>query len=115
MEATPLMQSGKMRILAVGSPKRLSTSAGRAGRRRGGARLRQRHLVRRVRAQGHQRRDRRQAAHGDRAGGEPPEYQKYMAEHNSEGRTSTPEELTDIIKQDMQHWGGVVRKANIPM
>jgi tripartite-type tricarboxylate transporter receptor subunit TctC len=115
MEATPLAQSGKMRILAVGSPKRVptlpdvpavaeevpgfdsviwfavfapkGTSDEIAGKLRTA-------IVQAVNR---------------------PEYQKYLAERNSEGRTTTPEELTDIIRQDMQHWGGVVRKANIPM
>ncbi len=44
-----------------------------------------------------------------------PEYQKYLSERNAQGRTSTPEEVTEIVKKDMQHWGDVVRKANIPM
>jgi tripartite-type tricarboxylate transporter receptor subunit TctC len=115
MEATSLAQSGKMRMLAVGSPKRLSTLpevpavaeevpgfdsviwfavfAPKGTSDEIAARLRTA-IVQAVNR---------------------PEYQKYMTEHNSEGRTSTPEALTDIIKQDMKHWGGVVRKANIPM
>jgi tripartite-type tricarboxylate transporter receptor subunit TctC len=115
LEATPLAQSGRMRILGVGSPKRApslpdvpaiaeevpgfdsviwfavfapkGTSDEIAGKLRTA-------LVQAVNR---------------------PEYQKYLAERNSEGRTSTPEELTEIVKADMQHWGGVVRKANIPM
>ncbi len=46
---------------------------------------------------------------------ERPDFQKYLAERHSEARTSTPAELTQLIKRDMQYWGDVVRKANIPM
>jgi tripartite-type tricarboxylate transporter receptor subunit TctC len=115
MEATPLMQSGKMRMLAVGSPERVptlpdvpavaeevpgfdsviwfavfapkGTSDEIAGKLRSA-------IVQAVQR---------------------PEYQKYLRDRNSQGRTTTPEELTEIIRNDMQHWGGVVRKANIPM
>ena len=46
---------------------------------------------------------------------ERPEFQKYLAERYAEARTSTPQEVTELIKRDMQYWGDVVRKANIPM
>jgi tripartite-type tricarboxylate transporter receptor subunit TctC len=46
---------------------------------------------------------------------ERPEFRKYLADRYSEARTSTPEELTQLVRQDMQRWGDVVRKANIPM
>lgn len=44
-----------------------------------------------------------------------PDYQKYLSERNAEARAITPQELTDLIRRDMQVWGDVVRKANIPM
>jgi tripartite-type tricarboxylate transporter receptor subunit TctC len=115
MEATPLAQSGKMRLLAVGSPRRLATLpdvpaiaeevpgfdsviwfAVFAPKGTTDA------VAERLRTAVVQAVNR-------------PEYQKYLSERNAEGRTSTPEELTGIIRKDMQHWGDVVRKANIPM
>jgi tripartite-type tricarboxylate transporter receptor subunit TctC len=46
---------------------------------------------------------------------ERPEFRNYLAERHAEARTSTPEELTQIIRQDMSRWGEAVRKAGIPM
>lgn len=46
---------------------------------------------------------------------ESPEFRKYLADHYAEARASTPEELTQLVKQDMQHWGGVARTAKISM
>jgi len=115
MEATVLVQSGRMRILAVGSPRRVPTLpdvpavaeeipgfdsviwfavfAPKATPDAVAERLRTA-VVQAVNR---------------------PEYQKLMAERNSEGRTTTPQELTDLIKRDMQYWGDVVRKGNIPL
>lgn len=44
-----------------------------------------------------------------------PEFRKYLEDRYAEARSSTPQELTDLVKQDMQRWGDVVRKAGIPM
>ena len=44
-----------------------------------------------------------------------PEFQKYLADRHAEARTSTPQELTQLIKKDMARWGEIVRRANIPM
>ncbi|AGW90201.1 MULTISPECIES: Bug family tripartite tricarboxylate transporter substrate binding protein [Cupriavidus] len=46
---------------------------------------------------------------------ERPEFRKYLADHHAEARASTPEELTQLIRKDMAHWGGVARTAKIPM
>jgi tripartite-type tricarboxylate transporter receptor subunit TctC len=115
MEATPLTRGGKMRLIAVGSPKRkagLPTVPAIAEEVPGfdaviwfavfapkgtpdavAERLREA-VVKAVAR---------------------PDYQQYLNERNAEGRTSTPQELTDLIHKDMRVWGDVVRKANIPM
>jgi tripartite-type tricarboxylate transporter receptor subunit TctC len=46
---------------------------------------------------------------------ERPEFRKRMEEGHSEARSSTPEELTELVKRDMARWGGIVRRAKIPM
>jgi len=46
---------------------------------------------------------------------ERPEFRKHMEEGHSEAKTSTPEELTELVKRDMTRWGDIVRKAKIPM
>ena len=115
MEATPLAASGKLRFLAVGSPKRLpglpnvpavaeeipgfdaviwfAVFAPKGTPDAVAERLRNA-IVQAVNR---------------------PEYQKYLGERNAQARTSTPQELTDLIKGDMEHWGDVVRRGNIPM
>jgi tripartite-type tricarboxylate transporter receptor subunit TctC len=44
-----------------------------------------------------------------------PEYRKYLEDRNAEARPTTPEELTELIRHDMRVWGDVVRKNNIPL
>jgi tripartite-type tricarboxylate transporter receptor subunit TctC len=44
-----------------------------------------------------------------------PEVRKLFADRNVEARSSTPEELEKIIKDEVTQWGPVVRKANIQM
>ena len=44
-----------------------------------------------------------------------PEFRSYLADRNAEARTSTPQELTDLVVRDMRVWGDVVRKAGIGM
>lgn len=46
---------------------------------------------------------------------ERPEFRKHMEEGHSEAKSSTPEELTELVKKDMARWGDMVRKAKIPM
>lgn len=115
MEATPLVAAGKLRFLAVGSPKRIpglpqvpavaeelpgfdaviwfaafapkGTPDAIANKLRDA-------IVRAV---------------------ESPEYRKYLEERNADPRPSTPEELTELIKHDMKVWGDVVKTNNIPM
>jgi tripartite-type tricarboxylate transporter receptor subunit TctC len=115
MEATPLARSGKLRFLAVGSPRRMPGLPGVpavaeeipgfeaviwfavfAPKGTPDA------VVERLRTAIVQAVNR-------------PEYQKYLTERNAEARTSTPQEVTDLIRRDMQYWGEVVRKGNIPM
>jgi tripartite-type tricarboxylate transporter receptor subunit TctC len=43
---------------------------------------------------------------------EQPDFQKYVMDRYGKAATSTPEELTQLIKQDMQVWGAVAREAN---
>lgn len=42
-----------------------------------------------------------------------PEIQKMFAERNVEGRSTTPEEMETVIKGEMQQWGEVIKRANI--
>lgn len=42
-----------------------------------------------------------------------PAFKDYLSAHNAEARTSTSEEVTGLIVSDMKFWGGVVRSANI--
>jgi tripartite-type tricarboxylate transporter receptor subunit TctC len=42
-----------------------------------------------------------------------PEFRKLMAERNVEARSSTPQELEAMIRDEMAHWGAVIAKANI--
>jgi len=44
-----------------------------------------------------------------------PEFREYLEERHAQAKTSTPEELTQLIKRDMTRWGQAVRNANIPM
>jgi len=44
-----------------------------------------------------------------------PEVRKLFADRNIEARSSTPEELDKIIRDETAQWGPVVRKANIQM
>jgi tripartite-type tricarboxylate transporter receptor subunit TctC len=44
-----------------------------------------------------------------------PEVRKLFADRKVEARSSTPEELEKIIKDEVTQWGPVVRKANIQM
>ena len=46
---------------------------------------------------------------------ERPAFQKVLADRHAEAKTSTPQELTQLIRKDMQYWGEVVRRANVPM
>jgi tripartite-type tricarboxylate transporter receptor subunit TctC len=115
MEATPLVAGGKLRFLAVGSPKRMArlpdvpavaeelpgfdaviwfaAFAPRGTPDAIAQKLREA-IVKAV---------------------ESPEYRKYLEERNSEARTSTPDELTELIRHDMRVWGDVVKKNNIPL
>ncbi|CAM3692225.1 tripartite tricarboxylate transporter substrate binding protein [Polaromonas hydrogenivorans] len=115
LESAALMQSGKLRFLAVTSAKRLPTLAdvptlaeeipgfestlwfavfAPKGTRDDVAERLRNAVVKAV---------------------ERPEFQKYLAARHAEARTSTPQELTQLVKQDMARWGDVVRKAKIPM
>ena len=42
-----------------------------------------------------------------------PEFRKLLADRNVEARSSTPQELEAMIRDEMTHWGAVVTKANI--
>lgn len=42
-----------------------------------------------------------------------PEFRKLLADRNVEARSSTPQELEAMIRDEMAHWGAVVTKANI--
>ncbi len=44
-----------------------------------------------------------------------PEVRKMFADRNVEARSSTPEELDKLIRDETAQWGPVVRKANIQM
>lgn len=44
-----------------------------------------------------------------------PEFRSYLLDRNAEARTSTPQELTDLVAHDMRVWGDVVRRAGIRM
>jgi tripartite-type tricarboxylate transporter receptor subunit TctC len=44
-----------------------------------------------------------------------PEIQKMFADRNVEARSSTPDELAKIIREEMAQWGDVVKKANVKM
>jgi tripartite-type tricarboxylate transporter receptor subunit TctC len=44
-----------------------------------------------------------------------PEVRKMFSERNVEARSSTPQELEKLIRDEMAQWGPVVRKANIQM
>jgi tripartite-type tricarboxylate transporter receptor subunit TctC len=44
-----------------------------------------------------------------------PEFQKLCADRNVEPRSSTPEELAHVIRDEVAQWGPVVKKANIKM
>jgi tripartite-type tricarboxylate transporter receptor subunit TctC len=41
-----------------------------------------------------------------------PDFRKYVMERHGEAKTSTPEALTQLIKDDMQVWGAIAREAN---
>ncbi|WP_298233564.1 tripartite tricarboxylate transporter substrate binding protein [uncultured Azohydromonas sp.] len=43
---------------------------------------------------------------------ERPEFQNYLAQRHAQARTSTPQELTQLIKQDMARWGDTAREAD---
>jgi len=115
MEATPLVQSGKLRFLATGSPKRMARAPdvptvaeelpgydaviwfaafAPKGTPDAIAQKLRDAIVKAV---------------------ESPEYRKYLEDRNAEARTTTPDELTELIKHDMRVWGDVVKKNNIPM
>lgn len=42
-----------------------------------------------------------------------PEFRRLLAERNVEARSSTPQELEAMIRDEMAHWGAVIAKANI--
>lgn len=44
-----------------------------------------------------------------------PDVVKVFTDRNVEARSSTPQELEKVIKDEMAHWGTVIRKANIQM
>jgi len=44
-----------------------------------------------------------------------PEIVKMFTDRNVEARSSTPQELEKVIKEEMAHWSTVIRKANIQM
>jgi tripartite-type tricarboxylate transporter receptor subunit TctC len=44
-----------------------------------------------------------------------PEVRKMFSDRNVEARSSTPQELEKLIRDEMAQWGPVVRKANIQM
>jgi tripartite-type tricarboxylate transporter receptor subunit TctC len=44
-----------------------------------------------------------------------PEVQKLCVDRNVEARSSTPEELAQVIRDEVAQWGPVVKKANIKM
>jgi tripartite-type tricarboxylate transporter receptor subunit TctC len=44
-----------------------------------------------------------------------PEVQKVFADRNIEARASTPEELAEIIRDEMAQWGEVIRRSDIKM
>ncbi|QDL38619.1 Bug family tripartite tricarboxylate transporter substrate binding protein [Rhodoferax sediminis] len=115
MEATPLMQSGKMRVLAVGSPKRVATlpDVPAVAEEIPGFDSVIWFAVFAPKGTSDEIAEKLRAAVVQAVNR--PEYQNYLAQRNSEGRTTTPQELTDIIRHDMQHWGDVVRRGNIPM
>lgn len=46
---------------------------------------------------------------------ENPEIRAYLSERHAEARGSTPEELLQLVKDDMKQWADVVRAARIPM
>lgn len=46
---------------------------------------------------------------------ESPDFRKYLADNYAEAKASTPEELTRLIRRDMQHWADVARTARISM
>ncbi|MFT3816569.1 MAG: tripartite tricarboxylate transporter substrate binding protein [Rubrivivax sp.] len=115
LEATPLVTAGRLRFLAVGSPKRMpllpqvpavaeelpgfdaviwfGAFAPKGTPDAIAERLRDA-IVKAVQS---------------------PEYRQYLEEHNAEARASTPGELTDLIRRDMQVWGDVIKKNNIPL
>ncbi len=115
MEATSLVQGGKLRFLAVASPKRMArlpnvpavaeelpgfdaviwfAAFAPKGTPDAIANKLRDAIVKAV---------------------ESPEYRKYLEERNSEARPSTPEEVTELIRHDMRVWGDVVKKNNIPL
>jgi tripartite-type tricarboxylate transporter receptor subunit TctC len=44
-----------------------------------------------------------------------PEIQKMFTQRNIEGRSTTPEEMEVLIKEEMAQWGDVIKRANIRM
>lgn len=115
MEATPLVAAGKLRFLAMGSPKRMARAPdvpavaeelpgydaviwfaafAPKGTPDDIAQKLRDAIVKAVQS---------------------PEYRKYLEDRNAEARTTTPDELTELIKHDMRVWGDVVKKNNIPM
>ncbi|SPR96565.1 tripartite tricarboxylate transporter substrate binding protein [Cupriavidus taiwanensis] len=43
------------------------------------------------------------------------DFRRYLAENHAEARASTPEQLTQLIQRDMQHWADVARTARVAM
>ena len=44
-----------------------------------------------------------------------PEFKNYLSERHAEARGSTPQELTQLVKDDISQWVNVVNTAHIPM
>lgn len=115
LEAVPLAQSGKMRIIGVGSPQRSAAlpEVPTVGEELPGFNSVIWFAVFAPKGTSDAVAD--QLRKMVVAAVQRPEYQKYLAERGAEARTSTPKEVTDLIRRDMKYWGDVVRSGNIPM
>jgi tripartite-type tricarboxylate transporter receptor subunit TctC len=94
LDGATLVNSGKVRYLAVGTPKRTDT-------------------VPQLPAIAEEVAGKLNAA--VTAAVARPEVRKFFAERNIEARGSTPQELEKLIRDEMAQWGPVVRKSNIQM
>ena len=111
----PHVKAGKLRVIGVGSPKRLPSIPECADHRRAGLRgLRDFAVVRPVRAREDAGRGRQAPRRrGGQSGEEPGAVAERYKADDAEAVGSTPQEYADFIAKEQARWKDVIQRANI--